>query len=985
MSLSLRVDLLGETLLRRGNTVVSTGGPRRAAIVAMLALRAPRSVSRPELEAGVWGAHPPASAVNTLHVHISALRRTLGQAAIETAGQGYRLGAGVAVDVLEFRHAAGRGAEELARGEAGAAAETLRRGLDLWRGPALADLGEAAFAAADAALLEEMRLNAIEDRIQADLILGRHREVIGELIVLVADNPLREGLRGQLMKALYRAGRQAQALAVYDSGRRLLRDELGLDPSAALRELHHLLLIEHADEAVLRSVSGTPSSHLPALLDETIGREAEIAKLTGLLVAGPARLVTVLGPGGVGKTRLAVAIGERAMEVLPDGALFVSLAQADKGADVAITICAALQLRTLDDPLETLESALRTRRMLLICDNFEHVLDAAWILPRLLGAAPGVRILVTSRQKLGLRGERCFPLCPLPTESSDGRPSPAALLFLDRAATVDVGFVPTVGDLDDIAEIAKRCDGLPLALELAAAHIRALPVAELRKQLDSPLALLVGESWDVVDRPRTLRASIGWSMSALEASHAQLLAQWTVFRGGFTLTSAAAIGGVDADAALGCIYVLLDHNLLMRTRSIGGTPRFHMLQTIRDYAAELLSAEEREEARRRHVDYYRFWIKPLDEPGKFAANVATWLAQLAERANLRQAIRWSLAGVDAAVAADLVMGAAPVWDHVGPRGELLEWLEQVLDRPGVSPARRCDAYWWQAALLADSAAGLMVAPLNAARQLAEGIADNRRLSWVHLLCAVCEFYREQSSQATEQLSLSAALAARHPDAVNLQISLLMATGHMSTVQGNDLGSAREDTEKALALARSHHHDLRAMTLLNNMSEIMLVRIEPERAREFADAGLELAVLAQSQDGIAANLSQRGYASLLSGKVAEALSDLHAALNGHLQLGTLYYALHDCLRLAAALSELHPRLAALAFGVVQACPTFVHQASSIQAKDRFLVGLETRLDTGLAPGLAQGQELVARHGENGALAAVLELTAKAVTGAGIRRR
>ena len=209
--------------------------------------------------------------------------------------------------------------------------------------------------------------------------------------------------------------------------------------------------------------------------------------------------------------------------------------------------------------------------------------------------------------------------------------------------------------------------------------------------------------------------------------------------------------------------------------------------------------------------------------------------------------------------------------------------------------------------------------------------------------------------------------------MNLHISLLMTTGHLSSVQGADLAAAVEHTEKALGLARLHHRDLRAMTLLNNLSEIMLVQNEPERARELADEGLALAQLAQSQEGIAANLSQRGYADLLSGHLSAALADLHGALNGHLQLGTTYYALHDTLRLAAALAQSHPELGALALGIVQACPQFVDQPSSLQAKDRCHADLDARLGDDLAAELARGSQLVSEHGETGALVAVLEAT------------
>ncbi len=973
----LRIDLLGETRLTRDGRSIPTGGPRRGAIIALLALRAPRSVSRSELGAALWGNQPPASAVNAVHVHISALRRTMGHDAILTAGEGYRLGGDVTVDVAEFHAAAARGIEQLAQGQAAEAAQTLRGALGLWRGPALADLDDSTFSATEAARLAKSRLDVIADRIKADLLLGRHREVIGELELLVAEHPLRESLRALLMQALYRADRQAEALAVYEEGRRILRDDLGLDPSPALRELHHNLLTQR-DPLPTAAVPPMPRSlSLPVLLDETVGRDLELAALTSLLVDGQVRLVTVLGTGGVGKTRLAVAAGERLGELVADGVAFVSLAEAATPDDVALTICSALRVSAENDPIVTLERVLYSRQMVLICDNFEHVLDAASLLPRLLAAAAGLRILVTSRQPLGLRGERRFMVHPLAVESSGAQSSPAAQLFLARAATANPAFIPTPADLLDIAEIARRCDGLPLALELAAARARALPVGQLRRHLDAPLTLLVSDMRDIPERHRTLRANIAWSVGALEGQYARLLARLTVFRGGFTLTGAADVGGLHADTALGSIEVLLDHGLVSRTEGVSGAPRFDLLETIREYAAELLDPDERNEAHRRHAEHYRAWMEPVAEPGKSAAEVSVWVAQLAERANLRLAIRWALGAADNGLLADLIVSAAPIWDQTGPRLELLVWLARLLERDDVDPGRRCDAYWWSAALIADSDPPLMSAPLTDARELAERVSDTRRLAWVRLLCAVAEIYRERPAQAAEELSASAGLAEQHPEAVNLHISILMAMGHLSTVQGDDLALAAEHTHKALDLARRHRRDLRTMTLLNNVSEIMLVRDEPEQARRFAEEGLALAHLAQSLEGIAANQSQRGYASLLSGDVSAALIDLREALRGHLQLGTTYYALHDTVRLAAALSHCHPEVAALVLGVVEASPTFADQATSRQAKERFLADLEARLGARYTAQVARGRSLVTQSRERGALASVLAMTAALV--------
>ncbi len=965
----LRVHLLGEVQVVRGITPIPLGGGQRQALLALLALRAPRSLGRAEIIDALWGENPPTTAVNAVQVHVSALRKALGPDSVVVAGDGYRLGAGIGVDVVDFVVACRRGASELARGQAGAA-ETLRDALDLWRGPALAGLDSATFLAAERTHLEEARLTVLEQRIEADLQIGRHRDVAAELESLVAVHPLREGLRALLMQALYRSGRQAEALAVYDVGRRVLQEELGLDPSPALRAVHQRLLSQGEAVPVAPSLLTAARRELPALLDETVGREDELSALAALLNDGRGRLLSVLGTGGVGKTRLAIAVGHLVAGSTSQAVVLVPLGHAEKPADVPATMCQALGVRTGEDPVASLESALQAERTLLICDNFEHVLDAAPLLPRLLAVAPDLRVLVTTRQPLGLRGERLFPLHPLIAAGDAAeQPSPAARLFVARVQDADPTFRPTAEEMGEIAEIAQRCDGLPLALELAAARTRALPVAELNRRLSHPLSLLASGARDVPERHRTLRASIAWSVGALTSDQARFLAQLTVFRGGFTLQGVAAVTGCEPDVALENVEALLARSLIQRLPQTGGLHRFGMLETISEYAGELLDAEELTEAQRRHAEHYRDWMQPLPEPTRTGASLSSWQAQLDEKANLRQAVRWAVAGPSGDLAGDLVISAAWVWDQSGPQSELELWLVQLLERTDISAGRRCDAYWWQATLSSSGDLRLMASPLRAARSLAETHNDTRRLVWIEILSVLGEVLNERPQDALQAVRQGQALAAAHPETSNLHVSMLMLNGQLAAMEADPFASALKHRQHKLATSGGTSVDLRALIILH-LSEMMLRMGYPARALRFADEGIVLAERMRSAAGVADSRSQRGYAQLLLGNDTQAIDDLRSALAGHLHARQTFYAGRDLLRLAAATAATHPEEAARAFGVTAEAPELAGGLRTGQAgqphPDHLPADLLDRYDAAVA----EGRALVRELGTRAAMAAVL---------------
>ena len=609
-----RVLLLGTTVaLDAAGAALPVGGPRRRGVLAFLALRAPRAASRAEIVDALWGDTPPAEAANAVQAHVSALRKVLGAQSLATVGDGYRLVESVEVDVLAFDRLSRAGRDLLDAGEHAAASESLRAALGLWRGRALADLDTVAFAPSAAVLLDEQRLVAYERQFGADLAAGRPEDTLAELEALHADHPLRESLAAALMRARYAVGRRAEALAIYTALRDRLHEDLGVEPSTSLRDLRRRLIAgnEPLPTAALPRRRVSP---VPLLLDETIGREADLAALTRLFTDGDTRLVTVIGPGGVGKTRVATEVGRRLAGTFADGVIFAALHDAQKADDVASVLCTALGARVdADDAWSTVENELRHRRALLICDNAEHVVDAAPRLSRLLTTSPGLRILVTSRQEMAVRAEHQYWLDPLPHNGfvvapADGDdeaiPAPAVALFLARARAAGDQFAPTGRDLADIAAICAACDGLPLAIELAAARTRVLGLRELRERMARPLPLLTGGRSDAPPRHRTLRACIASSVDALDSDDRQFLASLSVFRGGFTLEAVSAVTDLTADRTLDTVDGLVGRSLVQRRTAPDGGRRFDLLQTIREYLDDEADPDRLDQAQRRHADYY---------------------------------------------------------------------------------------------------------------------------------------------------------------------------------------------------------------------------------------------------------------------------------------------------------------------------------------------------------------------------------------------
>ncbi|WP_406442112.1 tetratricopeptide repeat protein [Streptomyces sp. NBC_01613] len=649
----MRFGILGPLDIRTDDgTPLDPGGPRPRALLSLLLLDAGHTVSTQRLTDGLYGAEPPAGAANALQSQISRLRRRLApHTDVEAGPAGYRLAVPPdSVDAHRFERLSKEGRAALVAGDHARAAARLREALALWRGPALPDLPDTH---AEAARLEELRLAAVQDRIEADLGLGGGPELVPELRALLAAHPLSERLYGQLMRALHACGRPAEALTVYEDARRTLADQLGTDPSPELSALHLELL-----------QGGEPErQRLPVQLTRFVGRESELARIASLLA--DARLVTLTGPGGAGKTRLAVEAANHHA-----GVCFVELAPLTEGAQIPYAVLTALGVREgfrtpATDSTDRLLAALEDRELLLVLDNCEHLVEAAArIAALLLGTCPGVRVLATSRESLGITGEVLVPVPPL-------QPEPAVRLFLDRARAVRPGFESHAR----VPGICAALDGLPLAIELAAARLRTLTPDELADRLDDRFRLLSRGDRSKAPRHRTLRAVVGWSWDLLDEEERELARRLTVFSGGATLEAVEAVCGLSYPEDV--LASLVEKSFLEVSEG-----RYRMLETIRAFAAEDLP--DPSGLRDAHAAYF-LRLAEQAEPYLRGGGQLPWLARLtAEHGNLDVALR-HLVRANREDALRLMALLSWFWRLRGLHGEQLPTARELLAAVGDAP------------------------------------------------------------------------------------------------------------------------------------------------------------------------------------------------------------------------------------------------------------------------------------------------------------
>jgi predicted ATPase/DNA-binding SARP family transcriptional activator len=670
MSGLLQFRLLGPLEVAVDGEPVALGGQKQRALLATLLLEPNRIVSGDRLIDAVWGEIPPETARNTVQVYISQLRKRLPAGALETVPPGYRLAVDPAtIDLFEFGRLCEEGRSALASGDAATAAETLRSALGLWRGAALADLSSVPFAQTEVLRLEELRAAACEDRIDAELALGRHGELAPELEALIGEYPLRERLRAQLMLALYRSGRQADALSAYQRARTTLVEELGIEPGEALRKLERAILAH--DPSLDLVEPGRISPHrIPAPLHALLGRERELAALSELIRRPDTRLVTLTGPGGIGKTSLAFELGRRLGAEFADGSAVALLGTLDDPDRVTRAMLDALEIpETGRDPADDLSHMLAQSELLLVVDNFEQVLAASPSISHLLTACPSLKVVVTSRAPLHVAGEHEFPVPPLAEDE-------AAELFVTRAQAANPRFELSEENAAAVAELCAKLDGLPLAIELAAARAKMLPPAAMLARLGNRLELLTDSRRDAPRHQQTLRLTLDWSYDLLDPEAQRLFAQLAVFAGGCTLASAEVVCRIEGSILDG-LAGLVDESLLVQREH--AEPRFTMLQLVRDYALERLEASgESEELRRRHLEHFVALAEDA-EPRLAGAEQATWLTRIEdEHDNLRAALTHALESGEPEMALRLVVGVRRFWQIHGYLAEGRQSLRSAL-------------------------------------------------------------------------------------------------------------------------------------------------------------------------------------------------------------------------------------------------------------------------------------------------------------------
>ena len=681
--------ILGPLEVVAASEPVRLGGRTEQIVLAALLVDADRVVSADRLLDILWGEEIPNTGLKTLRSHLSRIRGRLkpwGQP-IETVADGYVLRTdAVEIDAQRFERLL---VEARARRDSAnhpVAVNLLGEALDFWRGRALHGLEDYEFARVEAVRLEELRLEALESRIDSELEMGRHERLVAEVERLVEEHPLREGLWRLLMIALYRAGRQAEALRAFQRARTVLGEELGIEPSPDLTELEEAILLQ--SDTVAAPTTAVRLDFVPEVRTSFIGRDDEMAELLSLL--RDHRGVTVTGTGGSGKTRLSLEAVQGISGDYEDGVLFVELAAVSDPDLVPEHLGTALGDvgSHADDVTAALTEFLASRNMLLVIDNCEHLARAAAeLVESLLAGCHRLSILATSREPLGTAGEVVFHTPPLslpgpqaPTVEQDA--AEAMRLYVDRVRAFDRGFSVDDGNRKAVVSICRTLDGIPLALELAAARTRAMAPAEIAARMEDRFTILADGLRTAPVRQQTLKATIDWSYDLCSEASRTVLRRLSVFSGGWSLDAAEAVvadGNIERSHVAGMLARLVDRSLVERS-TVAGESRYRLLETIRQYAFDALVATgEAPAVSGRHCDWYVAIVEQAAPQLKGPDQVVWWQRLEREHDNLRSAITWSLGTTDPSRALRLVAALGWFWLQRGYWSEGWRWARRCLE------------------------------------------------------------------------------------------------------------------------------------------------------------------------------------------------------------------------------------------------------------------------------------------------------------------
>ncbi|WP_370420593.1 BTAD domain-containing putative transcriptional regulator [Streptomyces sp. QH1-20] len=867
-----RFGVLGPLVVRDGaGKPVRVPEAKVRALLADLLVHEGRPVSADRLIDDLWAADLPAHPANALQNKVSQLRRVLGRDSVLRQPPGYRLRIDDGdVDADRFQALVVRAR---ATDDPRARAALLTEALGLWRGPAYADFADEEFARTAALRLEEQRLTVLEEQAEARLAAGEHGALVGELTALVARHPLRERLRAAQLRALYRAGRQSEALASYDELRVRLAEELGLDPGPELTALHRSILGQAPDLAATPAPAAGPRAQLPTPLTPLVGRERAVAEASALLTAG--RLVTLTGPGGVGKTRLAIETAARHADAFPDGVHLVELA-GQRGSVTELTEVIATALGLRDDgasgmpmpaaatpPADRLAAALRDRRALLVLDNCEHVVEhVAHLTALLLRAAPGLRVLATSQEPLGLAGETVRAVEPLPAAE-------AVRLFAARAAAAAPGFVLDDTTTGAVEEICRRLDGLPLALELAATRVRALGVRELADRLDDRFRVVTGTHRGAPPRQQTLRAVIDWSWELLTAPERIVLRRLAAHTDGCTLRAAEAVcagDGVQTEEVLDLLARLVDRSLVVMTDGPRG-PRYRLLESVAAYGTERLrEMADLAPVRARHLHHYTE-LAERAAPRLRGPEQDHWLAVLdTETANLRTALDTALRQGPPGSALRLTAALSWYWLLRGRLGEARRSLESALASPAGEAALPLRAevrsLWGSFALLSGARR-----PLPPAEETADAGPCPQAL-WFRSYAL-----GNAGDQAGAEALVELALAGFRERGDRWGVAAALGRRAVDALIRGDMATLKHDGERSAELFRELGDRWGQLQSVSPLAALAEIGGDYERAGGIQRDGLRLAEELGLRAEVSSRLSGLGRLALLAGDL-DGARELH---------------------------------------------------------------------------------------------------------------